>query len=909
MLFEGQWRIKWDWYERVYDNKNKQSIIRQIKSKPEYYIEHYKGNYTSLLENKPLLKKIGRPPKKINFYSKISEAEVNIRDNYWHPDSEKTQYNINPKLWYIDIETTAYGRIDVENTPEEVVLIQIYDTELKSMIVLGSRPWSGENKYKKRLKNENIKVKYINCNNEIKLFNTFFKLLHNLKPLLVLGWNTMGFDYPYLYNRTKKLGIDTNNFSPFYNEGGITEYTKVPMNNGQIVYRFKSTGCYWMDYLEIYKKYTYGIKPSYSLDFITKEELGKGKINHDMYSTFDGMRTGDNYIFPENIPDDDYDKEMYYLQLQYKEHPTEELKEKIHDLANDLFVYYGIIDTFRVKELDDKLQLSKILLMISSKMGVTLQETLGTVRPWASYIEKYAFLSKQILPDNIVDENADTSIKGGYVAEPQKGKHRWVFSVDINSAYPNLSMRGFNMSPETYVAPKDLPEDIRNLNLKFFNDENEEERFDMYINRDVFNSYTELLKKYKYSAGINGAIFKQNKTGIIPGLVSKIYSERTIQKHKMLEFEQKAANLKSEGKNNEYELYMASQYNTSQMVSKVLINSLYGALGNKYFKLFNIHIARAITSNTRFYIHLLNYRINEYLQSIVKISNPYHVYNDTDSGYFTLEPIINKLQQQNKLPKDVQKVTDWVDKFIKNKINPIIEQTNKEFSDILNAYDSSPIKTEREVISDAAVFLSKKKYFMRVVDNEGVRYQILKLKVMGVEIARSSTPNFFKQKLRESIDIILDSDFEDLKEWILSVREEVLNVPLSEISKISGIGSLDYDLHTSVIKNGRKVAIPINSRAALASNEMILSNSEYSNRFNTINTGDKVKLLYMLEPNPFGQNVMAYIDPQFAEIFKKYIDYDKVFEKYFISALEIMIEPIQDWKHRIKHKADILDDW
>jgi hypothetical protein len=180
---------------------------------------------------------------------------------------------------------------------------------------------------------------------------------------------------------------------------------------------------------------------------------------------------------------------------------------------------------------------------------------------------------------------------------------------------------------------------------------------------------------------------------------------------------------------------------------------------------------------------------------------------------------------------------------------------------------------------------------------------------MGVEIARSSTPEYFKKKLKESIDIILDSDFEELKSWVQQMRTEVTSLPLSDISKITGIGSLKYDLDVAVIKNGRKVAIPINSRAALASNKLIMNNPEYSHRFTTISAGDKVKLLYLKEPNLFGQNVMAYVDPEFAEIFREYIDYDKVFEKYFMSALEIMIEPIGNWKQRLVHKAEILDVW
>jgi len=902
-MFEGQWKIgKWDWYERI--QQNNKAIFRKIKTKQEYYIEDKNGQFKTLIDEKPLSKKVGRPPKSIKPYSKVSDADVNIRDNYW--SETDTKYNMNPKIWYIDIETTALDSINLETVPEEVVLIQIYDNKLNKMIILGTRNWKGKY-FKKEFKDEGIEVVYKNCKTERELFENFFSLIEKLQPLLVLGWHTLGFDYPYLYKRAKRLGFDTNGFSPFKETCKLEEQD---LSNNTKSYKFSTPGIYYMDFMEIYKKYVFGEKASYSLDFISKFELGKGKIEHTQYNSFDGMRTGEGYIFPSEVPNDSYELEMYNLQMEYKNNPNNKLKIQIEDLAYDLFMYYGGIDTYRVKELDDKLQLSNILLMISSKMGITLQDSLGTVKPWSSFIEKVAYTKRRILPDISVDDDADTSVKGGYVADPQRGKHTWTISVDINSAYPNLSMRGFNMSPETYIPVSDLPEDLYDLNTRFFTDENEELRFKMYINhKEIFDKYTDLLHKYNYSAGITGAIFTKEKKGIIPELVEKIYSDRKEQKRQMLEWKQKAADKKAKHEDADYELYMASQFNTAQLVSKVLINSLYGALANKYFRLFNINIARAITGNTRFYILLMTYRIENYLQSVVKSDKPYTVYNDTDSGYFTLAPIVEKMLKAGKIENDVQKVTDWIDKFVKKKIDPIIESVNKEFATALNAFDPEAIKTEREVISDVSVFNNKKKYYMRVIDNEGVRYEEPDIKRIGIDIAKSTTPPFFKKKLLESIQIIFDSDIETLKEWVQEVKNEVQQINLDEIAKITGIGSLAYDLEKVEIKDGRKVAIPINSRAALATNKLIESNKDYKHRFQKITPGDKVKMLYLKEPNPFGQNIMAYIDGDLAEIYREYVDYELVFEKNFMAPLKLMIESIDDWETRLITKTEILDKW
>ena len=909
VLFEGQWKIDWDWYERVFDTNSNNIKFRKIRAKPEYYIEteDTETNYRTFLDNRKLKRKIGKPSKNvdIDIYTKIPENFVNIRDNYWNEDEEQTKYQMNPRVWYFDIETTSLSSgIDVENTPEEVVLLQIYDTEAKKMFLLGTKDWAGISEFNinKLKENEGFETVYKNCENEVNLFQVFFSLLKKLKPLMVLGWNTNGFDYPYLFNRAKKLGFETNNFSPFNKE---TELKIIP--GLMKTYELISPGIYYLDYLEMYKKYTFGIKPSLALDYVTKAELGKGKVNHDLYSTFDGMRTGENYIFPEKEPEDGFDKQMYLLQKQNKENPSTELKEKIHNLANDLFVYYGAIDTYRVKELDDKLQLSKVLLMVSSKMGVVISESMGTVKPWASYIENFVWKEKKILPNDI--QNSSEKVKGGFVSEPRRGRHKWLFSIDINSAYPNLGMRGFNMSPETYIPLRKIPTDLREIIAFHFNSEDEHKRIEYYLNApNEFEKYTKLLQKYNYCGTCSGGVYDKSFKGTIPTLVEKIYNGRKNQKKLMLDWKQKATNAKTQ-EEKEHALYMAQQYNTAQLVSKVLINALYGGLANKYFKLFNIEIARSITSQTRFYILLLNQRVNEYLQKIYPQPESYIVYNDTDSVYVSLEPIIEKLK--DKLPTEKQELTNWIDDFIKKKIDPVVEETNKEFARIYNAFDADVIKAEREVISDISVFANKKQYYMRVIDNEGVRYQNdkLDLKFTGIELAKSTIPEFFKTKLKESVNIILDSDIDEIKNWIQSVRDEVLDLPLDQISKTTGIGSLNYNLDVPEFKEGRKVAIPINSRAALASNRIIESNEEFKHRFNKIQVGDKVKVLQLKEPNPVKQPVIAFNDPQFAEYFRKYVDYDTVFEKNFIAPLEIMIQSIDNWGQKLRTNTEELDEW
>lgn len=563
-LFEATYKDGFDYYERYFCTDLNQSRTAKITCYNEYYVPDSRGIYTYLLDdNIRLSKKSGKCTENIT-YGKLTPDVVHVRDKYWN--KEKSQYNYTPRKWYIDIETTAYNKIDVEQVKEELVLVQIFDNITNTMIVLGSRPWTNQSKY-----SYDFECKYLNCENEVKLFETFFALIKKMQPLIVLGWNTQGFDYPFLFNRAKKLGFDTNLFSP-YNKSKLST---IITDQGMKSYKLEADGVFYLDYLEVYKKYTYTPRASYSLDNISYVELNERKVNHNMYSTFDGFRTGESYIFPDNVPADEFDLEMYNLQVIYKETKDIKIKEKIADLANDLFVHYGCIDTYLVKKLDDKLMLSNILINIASKMGVNIPDSLGTVKPWSSYITNIAYLENKILPNTDVDDNADTSIKGGYVAEPVVGKHKWIISVDINSAYPNLSMRGFNMSAETYVAPRDLPTEMRDINLAYFNDEDEEKRFKMYLERpEIFNTYTALAKKHNYCLGINGAVFKRDEVGIIPRLVKEIYAERKALKKEMLKWKQEAEKHEHGSEEYKHAKYMEAQCNTGQMVSKVLINSL-----------------------------------------------------------------------------------------------------------------------------------------------------------------------------------------------------------------------------------------------------------------------------------------------------------------------------------------------
>lgn len=270
-----------------------------------------------------------------------------------------------------------------------------------------------------------------------------------------------------------------------------------------------------------------------------------------------------------------------------------------------------------------------------------------------------------------------------------------------------------------------------------------------------------------------------------------------------------------------------------------------------------------------------------------------------NSVYYQIEPFVEMFISNNP-DKDIDFYVDWVDSFEKKVIQPVIERTIDDFATELNAYSKQSIGAEREIISDTSVFSAKKKYYARVRDSEGVRFpaDAPYIKVMGLEIARSSTPKWAKKKLKEAIPHILDKDEDSLRNWISETKSEFIEANLNDIAQVGGVSRVDYDLHIDK-------AIPIGSRAALVHNNYV-KKLGIENKFTTIQSGDKCKRLFLRTPNPMNSNIIAYISDEFAELVADYVDFDTQFEKGFLSALKIMVESLG---YNLDKETSSLDDW
>lgn len=518
-LFENTWRSGYEFYERYFDTNLNKSVSRKIDLPYEWYEPSSTGLYTYILdETIKLEKKQGHAKQGRDQYGFLDPMYRNIRDNYWRKDA----YNQDPRIWYLDIETRvgtcSTGFPVPEKAAEPISLMQIFDSQTNAMIVLGVREWKHQSSY-----DLPYPVKYVQCRDEIHLIETYISLFKRCDPLILYAWNASGvngFDYPYIYNRMKKLGMDPNQMSNYGDCKLVQGEYK-----GQVDWKFEADGHYYIDLQNVYKTFVKAPRPGYSLDAIAEVELRENKVDHSEYSTFDGFYTGD-YNIPHDPTEEQKNSQIYKEAIAGN-------WDEVRELAHSDFVYYGVTDTYLVKRIDDKLKFTSLMFMIADKMGVLFHDVLGTVKPWAQYILNTSHANMKITPPK--QDHDNPNIVGGYVRDPNAGKHKWVLSADVNSMYPLLGMVGFNMSPETFVPKSKLPNDLKEYVLRYFNDQEEDRRFD--IPKEEWERIIDVLEKHNMALGINGAVFSKEELGMIPEMVLEIYYSRKKAKGTMFKYE------------------------------------------------------------------------------------------------------------------------------------------------------------------------------------------------------------------------------------------------------------------------------------------------------------------------------------------------------------------------------------
>lgn len=903
-LFETTFRDGYDYFERYFNTETNKSESHKIDSKYEYFVPYSFGEYKLITDQNLRLTRLeGTAKQAKDQMGVIQPVYKHIRDTYW----KNGTYNLSPRIAYLDIETRAKGEPDPLNAPEQITLIQVLDSKTNQAIVLGLRPWEPEEDYKLE-----CNVKYVHCQDEISLLETFVKVFKAINPVVVYAWNGDGFDFPYLYNRMKNLGLNPNDLSNYGSvKLDIVEDPKTHRN----CFKLNSPGHHFLDLMEVYKRFVLSPRASYALDSIAEVELNSHKVDHSEFPTFDSFYTGEAYT----ISDKPYSERIReqirqrYIKKNSLTEGTQEYNENMSLLLKDInfqFVYYGVIDIVLLKKIDEKRNLSKIIVNISKTMGVNYKDVLGTVKPWSQYISNVALKEGLVMPK--LEQIEATQYEGAFVRHPVKGKHKWVLNFDVNSMYPQFSIAGFGMSPENLVPMAKLPMELRDLIQRYFANKSDQEILD--IPETVWDEVTPILVKHNLCLTANGTCYRRDSVGIIPRLVNQIYDGRKLDKKEMFKYEQKEVEIEKtleEGifGNKELEenidilnikdlnsyskkslesllektIFMVDRLNTEQLTKKILINALYGATGNAFFPLYNKDFASGITANGRIFIQQTANMIRQKFQELIPWTEEYWIYSDTDSVYYTVEPFVNKYLETHP-NADKQELTDFCLKFANKVVQKVIDDSIDLIAKRFNCQDKSRMAAKVEVVCDVMINCAKKKYYARVLDAEGVRYDPLNphIKIMGLELAKSTTPQWVKDTISQAVPILFDKNESDLKNWIKTIKNSYLQASLWDISQVCKTNNLKYEI------GGKNV--PFQAKMALVYNKFIKDNNLQSS-FRLIQEREKFRGLRLVKNNPFGVDIIGYCDLRFAEKYlKPYVDYDAMFDNTFLSALKLMTD-------------------
>jgi DNA polymerase elongation subunit (family B) len=527
------------------------------------------------------------------------------------------------------------------------------------------------------------------------------------------------------------------------------------------------------------------------------------------------------------------------------------------------FIDYNIKDVDLVDRIEDKIGLMTLCFTMAYKAGVNFNDTFGTTGIWDTLIYRYLTPQNIIVPPN--KESFKSDYAGGYVKDPQCGVHDWVASFDVNSLYPNIIVQ-WNMSPETIMKG----------------------RHDHRVSPDsILEGYIPEQVEGVNIAG-SGQMFSNAKQGFMPKIIVEMYDERVKIKKLMIASKKE---LEACDQTNKQELYRIerdiARYENQQTAIKLLLNSLYGALGNKYFRYFTMEIAEGITLSGQMIIRWAEKHVNDYLNKALKNEKykDYVIAIDTDSVYVALEQVVKTTGLTDK-----EKILNFLDKFCDEALESILDKSFAKLADQLNVH-TRRITMKREAIANRAIWAAKKRYILNVLDNEGVRYAKPKLKIMGIEAIKSSTPGTCREAFTELFQVLINGTEAQTQKFIQDYRAKFETLPAHEKAFPRGVSNVkEYQDRDTIYKKGT----PINSRAAILYNHMLVKQGLKT--YSPIRGGDKIKYIHLYPNNPTKENVIGFIDVLPSEFkLDRFVDNDTQFEKAFLEPAKSIIEAI-GWK-------------
>lgn len=675
--------------------------------------------------------------------------------------------------------------------------------------------------------NKDPEVTYIQCRDEIHLLKTFLDYWTAEYPDVITGWFIRFFDIPYLVNRLIKL-FGEKEAKRLSPWGIIRE--KIIDVQGREEQTYVLVGCSVLDGAEMYKKFVPGgaSKASYKLGDICQEEIGEGKLSYEEYGSL------------HTLYKDNYQK----------------------------FIEYNIQDVRLVEKLDAKHKMIDLVITLCYDNKCNFDDAFQQVRMWDALAYNKLKSMNMVVPQAKRTRKSE-QYPGAYVKDPDIGKYEWVVSEDLDSLYPHLIMQ-YNISPDKFVEPADYTEEMREFIAK------NKITVDALLHKEID---LEPLRAMGVTLTPNGQFFKTDKPGFLTELMIAMYEDRKMYKKKA-----NAAKKAKEAATDPVEIARLTNEiavnNNMQLAKKVTLNSAYGALGSEYFRFFDVRQAAAITTAGQLSIRWIEHHLNAFFQKILKDNKDRVIAIDTDSVYLCLKDLVEAVLPEGTTEQKVE----FVDKLCETKIADLIEKKYQALATYTNSLQQR-MHMKREAIADAGVWTAKKRYALSVWDLEGVRYKKPIIKVTGLEVVRSSTPPKCKERLKDGIEIALHGTQDQMFEFIDTFRDEFMKLTYQDVALAKGVNGMKtyYSTGAWVDKT------PGHVKAAMMYNRFI-DKYDLGKKYQKIKDGDKIKLLYLREPNPAHVDMIAYptlLPPEFD--MEKYIDWNHQFEMAFLKPLRAIL--------------------
>ena len=724
------------------------------------------------------------------------------------------------KIWTIDIEVACEnGFPDVQASAEEMLCITMKNFNTKETITWGTREFVAPKD-----------IEYRVFWTEQEMLQDFHSWWNQNTPDIITGWNNNLYDIPYICRRIERVLGEKwkKSLSPWNRV--IDREIRI---QGRTNIAYEITGVAILDYLDLYKKFTYTNQESYRLDHIAMVELGDKKLDHSEFENF---------------------KDFYTSDWQR-------------------FVEYNIHDVNLVDSLEDKMKLIELAVTMAYDAKVNLEDVYSQVRMWDTLIYNDLKGRNIVVPPRITTKK-DDKYAGAYVKEPIPGSYDWVVSFDLNSLYPHLIMQ-YNISPETL-------KDDRHPTVTVEGILNEEVTFDG-----------------DGCVCANGAQYRKDILGFLPQMMQRIYDERTIYKKRMLAAKQSLENTTSPAESKALQKDV-SKFNNIQMARKIQLNSAYGAIGNQYFRYYNLANAEAITLSGQVSIRWIENRMNAYLNKILKTEDvDYVIAADTDSIYLNLGPFVHEVFKGREASDE--SIVGFLDKVCQVEFEKYIGNSYEALASYVNAYDQKMFM-KRENIANKGIWTAKKRYILNVFDSEGVRYKTPKLKINGIEAVKSSTPAPCRTAIKDALKVIMNGTEDQLQKFIADFRKEFESLPVEDVAFPRGCNN--------VAKNSSPATIygkgcPMHVRGALLYN-FYIKKRKLTHKYPIIQEGEKIKYVMLRTPNKINENVISFFQTLPTEFgLDKSIDYDLQFKKSFLDPLTVILDTI-GWKPEKQNTLEAL---